>query len=167
VERHFRRLRDQLNAGSLSIQALAEQEDLRLATDRIAYWSHWITPRGEPRRYDTRFFATRAPERQIATHDDWELTDSAWVAPREAIERARRREWQIIFPTVMNLEALARHPSAEAAVDWAGRQSLPLPANLPRVLRGRVLLPGDPDYELGDPDISRLDRAARDRAFLP
>ena len=167
VEQHFRQLRDLLNGGTLTIQELADQENLRLATDRIAYWSHWITPIGEPRRYDTRFFVTHAPERQTAVHDDWELTESAWVAPRDAIERARRREWMIIFPTLVNLKALAQHESADAAVAWAGQQPVPLPANQPKVFGGRVVLPGDDGYDEAEADLTKFDRDTFERLFFP
>ena len=165
VETRFKQLRDQLNAGTIGLPEIIEREGLQLATDRIAYWSHWITPIGEPRRYDTRFFIARAPEGQIAGHDDWELTDSAWVPPKEAIERAIRREWMVIFPTLMNLRALANHATADDAVAWAAKQPVPLPANLPKVWQGRVVLPGDPGYEQGDPDTRHLDRAAFERLF--
>ncbi len=165
VEHHFGRLRKQLNAGTITIQTIAEQEDLRLATDRIAYWSHWITPTDQPKRFDTRFFVTRAPEGQLAGHDDWELTSSAWVTPKEAIARAHRREWMIIFPTLRNLETLGRHDTADAAVAWAAAQPQPLPAILPKVFRGRVVLPGDEGYDLADADTSTLNPA--ERRFMP
>ncbi len=165
LEPRYKVLRDQLNAGTVSIQEIAQQESLRLATDRIAYWSHWITPLGESRRYDTRFFVARAPEGQVAAHDDWELTSSAWVTPAEAIDRAMSREWKIIFPTLMNLKDLARHATADAAVAWAGTQSLPLPANQPRVLGDRVLLPGDEGYETAEPDFGKIDPKVLARSF--
>ncbi|MSR03936.1 MAG: hypothetical protein EXR94_14550 [Gemmatimonadetes bacterium] len=167
VEEHFKQVRDQLNAKTTTIRQIADQDNLRLATDRVAYWSHWITPIGEPRRFDTRFFVTRAPEGQIAAHDDWELTSSAWVTPATAIERALRREWMIIFPTLVNLKALAQHPTADAAVAWAAAQPVPLPANQPKVHRGRVVLPGDEGYEVAEEDLSKVDRNAFERAFLP
>ncbi len=167
ADAHYRTLRDRLNAGTLSFAQLIEQEDLFLALDRLAYLSHWITPMGEPRRFDTRFFAAHAPAHQVAAHDDWELTESAWVAPAEALERARKREWQIILPTVANLRSIGAHESAAAAVEWARQQPLPLPAILPKVYQGRLVLPGDDNYDLGEPDISLLDREGRDRAFLP
>ena len=167
VEEHFKRLRDQLNAGTVTIQQIADRENLRLATDRIAYWSHWITPVGEPRRYDTRFFVTHAPERQTAGHDDWELTSSAWVTPREAIERAIRREWMIIFPTLVNLKSLGRHPTADAAVAWAAAQPIPLPVNQPKVFGDRVVLPGDEGYDLAEADLTKVDPGVLARAFLP
>ncbi len=167
VEEHFKMLRDSLNARTLSLQELVEQENLRLATDRIAYWSHWITPVGEPRRFDTHFFVTHAPDRQTAVHDNWELTHSVWIAPLEAIDRALRGEWRMIFPTLMNLKVLARHDSAAAAVAWAASQPLPLPANQPKVLLGRVVLPGDEGYEVAETDLSNVDRSVFDRSFIP
>lgn len=159
VDEHFRRLRQELNAGHLTLAEIVSREGLRLATDRLAYWSHWITPVGEPRRYDTRFFVAEAPPGQTAAHDDWELTSSAWVSPAEAIERARRREWMIIYPTLMNLRALAAHQHVREAIAWAHAQPLPLPANLPRVLDGRVVLPGDPGYDQAEGDVSKVDPA--------
>jgi len=167
MDAKYRRYRDDLNAGTLGLADIVRAEDLRLATDRIGYWSHWITPIGEPRRYDTRFFVTEAPAGQIAGHDDWELTDSAWVSPAEAIERALRREWMIIFPTLMNLRALALHSTAAAAVAWASTQPIPLPANQPKVYRGRVVLPGDEGYDVAESDLSHVDRDAFERLFLP
>ncbi|MDE2977061.1 MAG: NUDIX domain-containing protein, partial [Acidobacteriota bacterium] len=116
VEEHFERLRGELNAGRQSLLDIAAAESLTLATDRISYWAHWITPEGQPRRYDTRFFVTRAPGNQTAGHDDHELTSSAWVTAEEALEHGRRKEWMIIFPTIRNLQKLSRFESADAAI---------------------------------------------------
>ena len=61
----------------------------RLAVDRVHYFSHWITPEPAPKRYDTRFFVTALPPGQVPIHDDHETTDTVWVQPGEALERAR------------------------------------------------------------------------------
>src|SRR5206468_3822499 len=42
-------------------------ERLTLATDRLVYFAHWITPEEQPLRFDTRFFAAPAPAGQEAS----------------------------------------------------------------------------------------------------
>lgn len=57
--------------GELSLANLCEKYGLAIPLDRLAYLGHWITPPGPPRRFDTRFFVTPAPEGQLAGHDGW------------------------------------------------------------------------------------------------
>ena len=153
VEERFERLRAELNAGERSLLDIAAAEELTLATDRIGYWAHWITPEGQPRRYDTRFFVTRAPRNQTAGHDDHELTSSAWVTAEEALEHGRRKEWMIIFPTIRNLQKLSAFGTADEAIAAVDAQD-EFPVMQPRVLMGRTpeeparpVLPGDEGYE--------------------
>lgn len=159
VEDLYRTARDQLNAGKLGFQELLERERLVLATDRMHYWSHWITPFGEKRRYDTRFFAAEAPENQTATHDDWELTSSAWVEPGTALDKAMAREWMIIFPTLHTLKGLEGFANITDALSWASGDQ-PRPINLPKNFEGCPVIPGDPGYEQADEDISSITPAS-------
>jgi len=80
--------RENIHDGSVALLDLCKKEGLRLATDEIFYVSHWITPVGERRRFDTRFFIARAPAAQEPLHDDGETIESFWISPQEAIERA-------------------------------------------------------------------------------
>ena len=65
----FHRYRQQLIDGELSLTDLCRREGLRLAADRVLYFSHWITPEQAPRRFDTRFFiAAMPPEQQTLAH---------------------------------------------------------------------------------------------------
>lgn len=160
TEDRFKSLRLAMNSRALSLSALARQEGLRLATDHMHYWAHWITPKGQPKRFDTRFFLAVAPQDQTATHDDWELTASAWVTPQEALERARRGEWKIILPTLRNLQSLLPYATTSQAVK-AARGKTEIPVMQPRVqVRGEevvLVLPGDPGYEEAEPDTSKVD----------
>lgn len=168
-EDRFKALRDELNAGRTSMLEIAQNESLELATDAMEVWSHWLTPMGQPRRYDTWFFVAQAPEQQTATHDDWELTSSAWVTPQEAIDKAMKREWMIIFPTLKNLDRLSHFDNAAEAISWARDQGTP-PTNLPKVLlegEPRIVLPGDEGYERADEDVTKADPKVFARAFVP
>jgi 8-oxo-dGTP pyrophosphatase MutT (NUDIX family) len=123
-------------------------EGLRLATGRLVYFAHWITPEESPLRFDTRFFATEAPAGQEATADGKEVIAVRWLSPGEAIDAAARGEISLRNPTVKNLMLFEGAPSAAAALArLAGRS---VETIRPRVLeeggRRRVLMPGDPGY---------------------
>lgn len=142
--------RTAVDTGERRLVEVCAEEGLRLAVDGMHYFSHWITPLGPPRRYDTRFFLAHAPEWQEPLHDDRETIANTWINPAEALERHRRDEFDLIFPTIRNLEAIARFERAEDAVGAAAAQP-EVPTMLPRVVTGgegiRILLPGDPGYD--------------------
>jgi len=59
-------LRAPLNEGTLIFSQFLEQEDLYIPAQEIAYYSHWITAPGRPRRFSTRFFVACAPADNMA-----------------------------------------------------------------------------------------------------
>ena len=140
-----------VNDGSRRFLDLCGDEGLRLAVGAIHYFAHWITPRGAPRRYDTRFFVAAAPDGQIAAHDAGETIADVWIAPDEALARHRAGEIEIIFPTIRNLQAISRFSTSDALLAAAARASSAVPAIEPRVVADgngmRIVLPGDPGYE--------------------
>ena len=151
TERRFVEHRRRVDAGELSMADLCASEGLTLACDTIHYFSHWITPVGPPRRYDTRFFVAQAPDAQEGLHDDRETVANLWVRPTEALERAEAGELDIIQPTARTLEVISRFDAASDMVD-AARHQLELLADQPRIVSDqggstRILLPGDPGYE--------------------
>jgi 8-oxo-dGTP pyrophosphatase MutT (NUDIX family) len=158
-------LRAELNAGEVGFVDACRRHGLELAVDRVHYFSHWITPEPAPKRYDTRFFVAALPPSQVPIHDDYETTDTVWVRPHDALARARAGEFDLIFPTMKNLEAISRFAtSAELLAAAAAVEKVP--TVLPRVVadqRGvRILLPGDPGYEEAVPPV-----ASRAAAMTP
>jgi 8-oxo-dGTP pyrophosphatase MutT (NUDIX family) len=149
VERRFVEHRRRLNAGETRLTDICTAENLQLDLDRVAYFSHWITPEGAPRRYDTRFFVGVMPEGQEALHDDSEVVASTWIEPAAALRRHLAGELDLMFPTVKNLEAIGRFDSAADLM--AAAAAAEVPAILPRItVEGegvRIVLPGDPGYE--------------------
>jgi glyoxylase-like metal-dependent hydrolase (beta-lactamase superfamily II)/8-oxo-dGTP pyrophosphatase MutT (NUDIX family) len=100
-------LRDSVNSGSLLFSEILEKQNLFIPAREIAYYSHWITAPGRPRRFSTRFFVACAPAGQHGAHDRSETVHSVWVSPREALERDQRKEIELIFPTRSTLSDLA------------------------------------------------------------
>ena len=82
--------RKSVDSGERRLVDVCLDERLRLAVDTIYYFSHWITPEGAPRRYDTRFFVTRAPDGQVPLHDNHEVIANLWIRPADALGRAPR-----------------------------------------------------------------------------
>lgn len=136
--------------------ALVAGRGLRIAADRLAYLSHWITQAGRPRRYDTRFFVAETPAHQRPAHDGSEAVGHDWLAPRDALERHERGELQLLFPTIKTLELLARFGRAADALAYA-RTPREMPAMAPRAATGRggakLLVPGDFAYA----EVAKLD----------
>ena len=124
-------------------------EELTLATDRLTYFAHWITPEEQPIRFDTRFFAAVAPPDQAPEVDGHEIVALRWLAPAEAFEALARKEITLRLPTIKNLEALESGGTRAADILAAlGHQAVP--TIRPRVLQvdGKPLavLPGDPRW---------------------
>ena len=71
-----------------------------------------------------------------------------WFAPAEALELHRAGELLLVFPTIKQLEMLARFASPEEALRRSARSrsSRSCPASTRAAPEPRVLLPGDPDY---------------------
>jgi hypothetical protein len=124
-------------------------EGLTLATDRLTYFAHWITPEEQPLRFDTRFFAAVAPADQAPEVDGHEIVAQRWLTPVEAFEAFRRNEITLRLPTIKNLELLQSGGSRTADILGALRGRA-VPTIRPRVLQvdGKPLpvLPGDPRW---------------------
>jgi 8-oxo-dGTP pyrophosphatase MutT (NUDIX family) len=151
VEQRYLAHRAAVHAGDRRLVQLCALEGLRLATDDIHYVSHWITPIGERRRFDTRFFVARAPQAQEPLHDDHETIASLWVRPAEALAQAESGELAMIEPTTKNLELLVPYATADEALTALGSRGRP-PTIRPKLRRnseGRVevVLPGAPGFD--------------------
>lgn len=147
AEPRLTRLRDELNAGALTFQELIEAEDLLLDVGGLHAFSHWITPEGAPRRYDTRFFLAAAPDGHAYLHDETETVASRWVRPADALVASDRGELELIFPTRKSLEALSRFATAADLLAAVAEATDVSPGTRPRVVRDhggiRLLLPDD------------------------
>jgi 8-oxo-dGTP pyrophosphatase MutT (NUDIX family) len=117
VGERFAAHRRRLHAREATLLDVLAAEDLQVATDDLAYLSHWVTPaRDNPRRFDTRFFVAEVPAAQEGTSDGIESIDTRWVRPSAALASARSGEWLVVRPTARNLEVVGAHETVAAAV---------------------------------------------------
>ena len=121
----FSRYRHDLNAGKTDFERIISAEKLTLATDRIFYYSHWITPEASPIRYNVRFFAARAPEGQVPLHDGFELTRHVWITPQEALRDNAKGKFRMVLPTIMTMKELSLFRSLEDVMQSTRNKQIP------------------------------------------
>jgi|CXWL01.1.fsa_nt_gi glyoxylase-like metal-dependent hydrolase (beta-lactamase superfamily II)/8-oxo-dGTP pyrophosphatase MutT (NUDIX family) len=150
--------RERLQAGQGSILELCREHGLRLDLRGLAYYSHWLTPPGVAKRFDTRFFAALAPPGQVAQADLGEAQELMWLTPPAALDPGRGLK--LLPVTRRTLQELARHRDAAAAMDEA-RARTTIQLRMPRLATSvqgrRIVLPDELPYA----EVARLDPQGR------
>ena len=128
------RWRAPLQRGQASWAELCADVGWTLTLQDWAYWSHWLTPPGTSKRFDTRFFLTLAPEGQEPQVDQGEAVEWMWMRPQEAL--ARGAELKLMPVTAWLLKELMRFESARSALA-AAQALLPgqVPLTMPRLAK--------------------------------
>ena len=143
----FAAFRQAFNNRQGSLVDLAHAENVQLATDHLGYFAHWITPEGMPKRFDTHFFITTAPEEQEAAHDKLETSEGVWVRPSDALQRYDNGIFPLVFATIHQLRDLAGFNSVQEALQYTMTQHVPV--RMPVLVQdeggARVYLPDDSD----------------------
>ena len=144
-------LRAALNAGSLTFGDLLESEDLLLDVGGMEVFSHWITPEGNHRRYDTWFFVAAAPEGHAYAHDEGETVASTWIRPADALECVRPGRARADLPDAQEHRGARSLRARADLLDAVARATDVPPATQPQIVLHadgghRLVLPGDPDY---------------------
>jgi 8-oxo-dGTP pyrophosphatase MutT (NUDIX family) len=133
-----------------AVRELEEEAGIRLEDpSRAVPFSRWITPSEVKVRFDTWFFAAEAPEGAEAHADGEECVGARWLRPADALAAGERDELMLVFPTIKQLERLARSSSVEEILEEARSQEV-RPVQPRVVLRegsAHVVLPGEPGYD--------------------
>lgn len=108
-----------LQQGGTTFAELIADLDAVIDLSPVEAYSRWITPPGEPRRFDAYFFVAAMPAEQAAASDLVETTHGMWVEPQEALARAERGAMRIVYPTRLHLQRLAAHGTLESLLAHA------------------------------------------------
>lgn len=153
--------RGPLHRGERTLGEMCARFGLSLALDRLVYLSHWLTPLGLPKRFDTRFFIAAAPDSQVAAFDGTEMVEQLWLRPAEALARAK--ELKLMSPTQKTLEQVGAHGRVDALLAWA-RAPREIDRVMPRIGHGkqgmRPVLPHEPAFA----ELGRIDPAGHGTA---
>ena len=125
--------------GGAGFADVLRRHELRIAPERLVYVAHFITPEGEPRRYDTRFFAVEAPLEQEAAHHAAEATHSGWYTAAQALALTAG-EWALMLPPtrIMCAEVSAHGEVRSLLADLGSRPVDAILFTLDDVLNGRL-----------------------------
>ncbi|WP_235505135.1 NUDIX domain-containing protein [Variovorax sp. Root318D1] len=151
-------MRHAAEQGTDALLAMCEAQGWLLAMDRLAYFSHWLTPPGMPRRFDTRFFIAQMPSAQDVRPDGREIVAHMWLKPAEAVDPARGLK--LMNVTRRTLEQLAAFDSAEHCMTHA-RALTGIPLNMPRLADGPAGRRAVNIDEAAYQEIGRLDPEGR------
>lgn len=119
-----------------SFQAMLEEQKLTMATDYVHYFSHWITPKPAPARFNTRFFLGKLPAGQLARAQTTEVVSSCWVKPSVALNKFRTNEWQMILPTLTTLRMISNYSNADDLIKQVRAGFHKIPVRLGKQLQG-------------------------------
>lgn len=132
-----------------AMRELEEEAGIALADDtELVPYTRWITPEWSPTRFDARFFFALAPRHARAVPDGEETIGADWFEPGEALAAHAGGEMMLAFPTIRQLEDLARYRTVdEILARFRGRTEEPIiPIVVETAAGPRLTLPGEEDY---------------------
>src|SRR5258708_30802033 len=135
-----------------AVRETFEEAGLQLDAATLVPWVRWITPEISPKRFDARFFLTRAPQGQEPKVDGHEATEGLWIAPQDALRRWEDGAMQLAPATAKSIEMLTAFATVDAPL--AAAAARPPPVAMPHVWnreesrRAYTALPGGPRHPL-------------------
>jgi 8-oxo-dGTP pyrophosphatase MutT (NUDIX family) len=151
-------VREAVDRGETAFLDVVRDLGVQLRLDALTVFARWITPVMMPKRFDTWFYAVRAPSDQVAACDGRETVDAEWIAPAEILRLEAAGERTVIFPTRMNVQLLAEAQDAADCVARAGARTLVTVLPKVEVRDGErfLVLPPDAGYGAVAEPMSRV-----------
>lgn len=171
---HLDALRDGHRIDAAAHHGLLNDRGWRFALDELVPFAHWVTPKVEPRRFDTWFFVAIAPPEQAGRIDGFETTALGWMSAADAI--AKHESGGDIWlppPTYHTLHRIAEIGGTAANVVATLRDAGRVPRWMPHFIADTadgplIVLPDDPLHpEYTGPDAATAQHrfALRDGRF--
>jgi 8-oxo-dGTP pyrophosphatase MutT (NUDIX family) len=113
-----------VEAGRVGFGELLREHGLTVDAEALRPWARWVTPAGEVRRYDTRFFVGALPDGAEAQDLTSESSAASWVGVGAALEQVQRGERIMLPPTLATLASLVAFPTVAEALAAAEARSV-------------------------------------------
>ncbi len=116
--------RRRVETHALTFTALLTSLGVAVDVELIRPWAHWITPAGEPRRYDTHFYVAALPAGATAYPETTEASAAGWITPAAALAEHGRGERPMLPPTLVTLSELTAFDCVAAVLAASAERSL-------------------------------------------
>src|SRR5688572_24225191 len=145
--------RARLLAGDTAFNDILAAAGLGVDRTRLHFWSRWVTPVQEPRRFDAEFFVAELPPGQTPSFDQKETVEELWISPAAALERQAAGELRLAPPqlrTFHELAAAATDGGIAGVIAASGIRRMHRAAICPRIVQDEggiaIVLPWDPSF---------------------
>nr|WP_150243992.1 NUDIX hydrolase [Nocardiopsis quinghaiensis] len=136
---------------SRSFTEVLSRRGLVLRSEWLRAWSRWVTPKSEPRRYDTWFFAAELPPGQASRDVGGEADLTCWTDPAGVASEWEAGRMPMLLPTAVSCAELADRRTLRG-VREARRDIVPIEPVIRKVDgQVRVVAPNGVDYPLPKP----------------
>lgn len=105
-----------------AVREVAEETGAVLDPALLRPWANWVTPLGQPKRFDTYFYIVSAEEADAPRHLTTEAHTSEWLPVTSILASAAAGDLMLMRPTFVLLSELAQFDSA--AVATAGERTI-------------------------------------------
>ena len=105
-----------------AVREVAEETGAVLDPSLLRPWANWVTPLGQPKRFDTYFYIVSAEEADAPRHLTTEAHTSEWLPVTSILASEAAGDLMLMRPTFVLLSELAQFDSA--AVATAGERTI-------------------------------------------
>lgn len=123
-ERWLADQRRRVEAHEVAFTAVLSALGVAIDVDLIRPWARWITPAGEPRRYDTHFYVAALPRGSRPDSETTEASHGGWITPTRALSKHGRGQRPMLAPTVVALDELAGFTTVDDVLAASSLRSL-------------------------------------------
>jgi 8-oxo-dGTP pyrophosphatase MutT (NUDIX family) len=102
-----------------AVRETYEESGVHLDPSTLVPWARWVTPVGQSRRFDARFYLARCPKGQEPQPLTGEVAAGQWFVLRRAVEAHAAGTLPMWPPTISTLLELVPFDHVECAIDAA------------------------------------------------
>jgi 8-oxo-dGTP pyrophosphatase MutT (NUDIX family) len=102
-----------------AVRETYEESGVQLDPSTLVPWARWMTPIGQSRRFDARFYLARCPKGQEPQPLTGEVAAGDWFVLRRAVEAHAAGALPMWPPTISTLLELVPFDHVGAAIDGA------------------------------------------------